>query len=103
MTLDCSEKGVLTLDMTTCVKEMIDAFEKVQPIGTPKNCPWTSSLFEVDEKSPPLSTEKAESFHTFVAKALFLFAREPGQTSKLLLLFFVLGCKRQQNRTGTSY
>ena len=38
-------------------------------------CPWNENLFKVDMRSPKLNKSKSETFHTFVAKALFLSNR----------------------------
>jgi hypothetical protein len=37
--------------------------------------PWTDSLFTINDKSPSLSKQNAELFHTMVAKGLFLCKR----------------------------
>jgi hypothetical protein len=58
--------------MTEYVKKMVDEFpEPVQGVSYP----WNSNLITVETKSPKLSKDKAEVFHTFVAKALFVCRR----------------------------
>jgi hypothetical protein len=58
--------------MLKYVNDMIDDIpEEVQE--TP--CPWNGNLFKADTNSPNLSKEKAELFHTFVSKGLFLCKR----------------------------
>lgn len=72
MKLDFTTPGSLIVDMKDYVKNMITDFP--EEIST-SNYPWNENLFKVDEKSPKLSKEKSELFHTFVAKALFLCKR----------------------------
>lgn len=71
MILDYSTDGVVKIDMRAFVKAMINDFEEVKE----NKCPWNQSLFKVDTNSPKLDKKKAESFHTFVAKGLFLSKR----------------------------
>ena len=71
MILDFSEEGTLKIDQSYYIKEMIQEFEQLQKIGTAAAVPWNDHLFQVDEKSPRLKVERAEQFHTFVAKALY--------------------------------
>jgi hypothetical protein len=72
MNLDYQIPGVVRIDMVNYVKGMIEEFpEELQEMS----CPWNSHLFKVDPKSPMLAKEKAEMFHTFVAKGLFLCKR----------------------------
>ena len=61
--------------MKDYVKSMLAEFEEVQKIGSAAAVPWTEKLFDVDDKSPKLKEERADTFHTFVAKALFLAFR----------------------------
>ena len=75
MTLDFTDPGVVKIDMRKCVDTMLKDYEEIEPIGTTKECPWTEKLFSVDETSHKLNPDKADSFHAFVAKALFLCKR----------------------------
>ena len=76
MTLDFSKPGAVKIDMVDYVKSMLKQFEEeVQSIGTGKDCPWSDKLFEVDSDSPKLDVKEAETFHTYVAKSLFLCMR----------------------------
>ena len=75
MTLDFSVPGELKINMVSYVEAMLAEFHKIQKIGTESKCPWTEGLFTVDATSPKLEENKAESFHTYVAKALFLSKR----------------------------
>ena len=72
---DYSIEGMLQVNMTDYVKEMIGDFEELYKIGDSTECPWTERLFKVDEQSPLLEPEQAETFHTYVAKGLFLCQR----------------------------
>ena len=69
MKLDFTEKGNVKVNMVDYVKGMVNDF----PVKVEKSMyPWNENLFKVDEKSTKLSKEKQETFHTFVAKGLFL-------------------------------
>ena len=72
MILDYSFPGVVKVDMTNYVKQMVEDFpEQVQN----STYPWNENLFKVDSQSARLSSERAEQFHTFVAKGLFVCKR----------------------------
>ena len=72
MILDFSESGVLKVDMTTYIKNMISEFpEKL----TKKNCPWNENLFKIDNTAKKLDNQKKQVFHTFVMKGMFLCKR----------------------------
>jgi hypothetical protein len=72
MILDYSFAGVVKIDMTNYVKQMVEDFpEKLSTC----NYPWNDKLFQVAPLSDKLSTAKAEQFHTFVAKGLFVCKR----------------------------
>ena len=72
MNLDYSIPGQVKVDMTKYVKSMIDEFpEKFTRLVL---TPATDKLFHVND-SPALDKERAEQFHTFVAKALFVAKR----------------------------
>ncbi len=73
MTLDYSEPGVLKVDMVDYVKGMVEDFP--EELDEKVKGPWTEKLFKIDEKAPPLSKKKAEVFHTFVMKGMFLCKR----------------------------
>ena len=76
MVLDYIQKGAVKIDMTDYVKKMIgECNSEVRTIRSGCKCPWNENLFTVDEKSKPLDKDKAEQFHTFVAKGLFLCMR----------------------------
>jgi Reverse transcriptase (RNA-dependent DNA polymerase) len=72
MNLHFEEKGKLKVDMVDYIKSMVKEFPEELGKAT---CPWNENLFKVDPKSPKLSKEKKELFHTFVAKGLFASKR----------------------------
>ncbi len=72
MLLDYSTPGEVKIDMTDYVKEMINEFPTT--LDGNANTPANDHLFSVD-KGSKLEPLKAEAFHTFVAKALFLTMR----------------------------
>jgi hypothetical protein len=73
MTLDFTIPGVLQVDMTQYVKQMLQEFP--EKLSGKTRCPWSETLFKVDEKSPKLSEGKRKIFHTFVMKGMFLCKR----------------------------
>jgi len=74
MKFDFSKKGEVAIDMCDYVANMID--ESSMKIGTATApTPAANDLFDIDEKSPPLSRAMREEFHTIVAKGLFLCRR----------------------------
>ena len=74
MTLDYTDPGKVKIDMIDYVKNMVEDFPE-ELDGRNAQYPWSEGLFKVDSKSPDLSTDKAEDFHTFVAKTLFVTKR----------------------------
>ena len=75
MILDYSTPGVLKVDMRDYVSNMLQEFRKDQKIGTLNRVAWTGKLFTVDDSNKSLPQDKAELFHTFTAKSLFLCKR----------------------------
>jgi hypothetical protein len=76
MVLDFSVKGKLRLDMTEYIINMVKDWEKLLGVTLGENkAPWSANLFKVDEKSPPLKTQRREIFHTFVMKGMFVCKR----------------------------
>ena len=59
--------------MAYYVKKMLADFPEKLRNGV--LCPWTERLFKVDDKSAPLSDDKAKIFYTFVMKGMFLCKR----------------------------
>ena len=73
MNLVFDEDNSVKIDMKKYVSEMIDEYpDEVQ--GKSKT-PANEKLFKVNDRSNKLSKEKAELFHTMVAKGLFLSKR----------------------------
>ena len=75
MILDFMKKGCVRIDMTDCVKNMIKDFKFVNELGTRQaTTPAAAHLFNVRD-AEKLDKERAEEFHTTVAKALFVSKR----------------------------
>ena len=56
------------------IQEAIDDFG--EDVSSGAKTPASNGLFEVDEDSEDLCTEKADRFHSIVAKLLFVCIRE---------------------------
>ena len=74
MVFDYSTPGEVKLNMVDYVKSMVEDFPE-DISGKHVTTPWTENLFKVNPKSPELTKERAEQFHTMVAKGLFLTKR----------------------------
>ena len=74
MKLDFREKGKVKIDMTDYVKEMVDSFPKKFYTKDTAPTPATKDLFTVGNEKP-LPKDKKETFHTYVAKGLFVSKR----------------------------
>ena len=72
MNLDYTKPRQVTIDMTKCVKAMVKEFPEHIKRSSPT--PATGALFDVND-SPKLDAKRAETFHAFVAKALFVAKR----------------------------
>ena len=75
MKLDYSEPGKLKVDMIDYVKSMLSSFPRECLKGAKVSSPWTEDLFKVPQKSPSLTREQAQQFHTATAQGLFLCKR----------------------------
>ncbi len=74
MTFDFSTKGKLSLDMIDNVESIVDDFPiKFKPTDT-ADTPAAENLFAAGD-SPNLDKKHAQTFHTFVAKGLFVCKR----------------------------
>ena len=93
MTLDFSTPGEVKIDMKDYVKSMVEEFPLDLP-GTSRT-PANENLFKVD-RGKPISSLKAEAFHTFVAKALFLTKRARPDIMPTVAFL----CTRVQNPTS---
>ena len=74
MNLDYSEDGKVKIDMTDYVKGILEAYPdpvKNRKVASPAN----ENLFKVNAKSPRLDKQRSETFHTIVAKCLFVAKR----------------------------
>ena len=76
MTLDHRKKGVFQITMFDYIKVTLEAFEKMDPKAKGnKNSAAPAYLFTMREDSKKLDAEKAEKFHSIVAKMLFATKR----------------------------
>ena len=73
MTLDFTEDGKVKIKMLDYVEKMLAETPKEMDGKAPT--PAANHLFDVDEDSPLLEEARAQVFHTFVAKTLFLCKR----------------------------
>ena len=73
MNLDYSVPGEVKVNIVDYVKGMVRDFP--EELSDKVTCPWNENLFKIDQNSPPLSKSKAEEFHTFIAKGLFVSKR----------------------------
>ena len=71
MTFDYSTPGKVRITMSKYVMSMLDEYHVTGSAATPAS----SNLFEIDSESEPLTTERAEIFHSRVAKLLYLVKR----------------------------
>ena len=76
MTLDFTEAGKVKIKMENYVKKMYNEFPYQEELGNKKtSTPASATLFKVNIDCDKLNKGKAEVFHTWVAKALFLSKR----------------------------
>ena len=76
MKLDFSIPGKVVVSQFDYVQEIIDAFEEAEPnIKANKATAAPEDLFKVDEDATKLEPDKAETFHSLVAKTLFATKR----------------------------
>ena len=71
MTVDLSNPKVLNIRMDGYIADMLRIYD-VEGVAT---TPATSGLFNVDDSSPELDTERRQQFHSRVAKILYLGKR----------------------------
>jgi hypothetical protein len=71
MTFDWSEPGKVKVTMSGYIRDMLSLYEVVGTRATPAK----ADLFDIDVNSPLLSFELKESFHSRVAKLLYLAKR----------------------------
>ena len=75
MDLDFSTKGEVQIKMQRYVEEMLGNFSHPNDIRKEVTSPASENLFRIDESSKLLESDRAQSFHTTVAKGLFLCKR----------------------------
>jgi len=73
MLIDYSAEGEVKIYMTNYVNDAIESFP--EEITGESTSPAANHLFECDENAEKLDKEKAESFHTAVAKCLWICKR----------------------------
>ena len=73
MILNYEKEGEVEVDMKYYIQNMIQMFK--HELNDKYKTPANESLFKTNKKSPRLSKEKAEEFHTTVARALFVSKR----------------------------
>jgi hypothetical protein len=73
---------------------MIKGFPEQLPDSS-RNCTWNEILFKENSPSRPLNNKKAEAFHTFVVKALFVSKR--GRCGLQLAIAFLTTQVRSPN------
>ena len=68
--------GAVVIDMSNYVKSIVKDFKFQEELGKEKpKTPAAGHLFEVRDDAEKLDKERAEEFHTTVAKALFVVKR----------------------------
>ena len=75
MVLDFSVPKEVSVEMSPYVQSMIDEWKELEPIKGRPNTPAALHLFEVREDVEKLSEQKAQWFHHFTAKALYVCKR----------------------------
>jgi hypothetical protein len=92
MTLDYSEKGKVKIKMIDYVEKMLADLPPEMDGDAPT--PAANHLFAVDDNQPKVDEQKAQFFHTYVAKTLFLCkrARPDLQTAVAFLCTRVQSC-----------
>jgi hypothetical protein len=92
MTLDYSEKGKVKIKMIDYVEKMLADLPPKMDGYAPT--PAANHLFAVDDNQPKVDEQKAQFFHTYVAKTLFLCkrARPDLQTAVAFLCTRVQSC-----------
>ena len=76
MTLDYRVRGQVKITMFACIKGIIDAWDAIEKKGGgTKTSAAPLNLFRVDDDCDKLGPEKAQMFHTLVAKTLYATKR----------------------------
>ena len=74
MNMEVTDSGI-NLDMIAYIQKCLEG----RDIGRKVNSPATDSLFDIPEDGVPLSEENSKTFHSDVAKLLYLAKRTRGQ------------------------
>jgi hypothetical protein len=92
MMLDFSEQGKVKIKMLDYVKKMLADLPDKMASEAPT--PAANHLFAVNDNQTKVDEQKAQFFHTYVAKALFLYkqARPDLQTAVAFLCTGVKSC-----------
>jgi hypothetical protein len=93
MTLDYSEEGKVKIKMQDSIAKMLEDLPDEMDGEAPT--PAADHLFTIDEDSPKVDEKKAQFFHTYVAKTLFICkrARPDLQTAVSFLCKRVKDCR----------
>jgi hypothetical protein len=75
MTLDFSTMGKVKVTMFPYIKSMVDDFTALHPTSKTSATPAAEHLFKVRDDAILLDEQASQTFHTFVAKALFATKR----------------------------
>ena len=70
MVLDFSNPGEVQIEMKHCTKDVIEDFP--EEVSGSVSSPAAANLFEVNDEAKKPPKQKAEDFHTIVAKALWV-------------------------------
>eukprot|EP01040_Poterioochromonas_malhamensis_P011620 gene11620-12678_t len=71
MDFDYSIPGIVKISMKSMIEQILEDF----PTTDVSRTPASAELFQVDENSPLLDDERKESFHSLVAKLLYMAKR----------------------------
>jgi hypothetical protein len=93
MTLDYSTKGKVHIKMLDSVAKMLQ--DLPEEFDGEASTPASNDLFKIDEDSPKVGEKKAQFYHTYVAKTLFICkrARPDLQTTVSFLCKRVKDCR----------
>jgi hypothetical protein len=93
MTLDYSTKGKLHIKMLDSVAKMLQ--DLPEEFDGEASTPAGNNLFKIDENSPKVGEKKAQFYHTYVTKILFICkrARPDLQTTVSFLCKRVKDCR----------
>ena len=73
--LDFTVAGRVKITIFEYIQEMLEDFQKFDPSKTVSRTPAADHLLKVQDDQSKLNEQKAQTFHTFTAKALFATKR----------------------------